>query len=51
VVYYNGIPTIQQKTKYAMGNGGGVMIWELSKDASGDLSLLKAIHDRLILPL
>ena len=30
--WYNGIPTIQQKTRYAMENLGGVMIWELTQD-------------------
>lgn len=40
---YNGIPTIKAKTKYAIEHGGGVMIWEISQDAPGGLSLLKAI--------
>lgn len=40
---YNGIPTIEAKTQYAADNITGVMIWEISQDASGDLSLLQAI--------
>ncbi|MDB5257891.1 MAG: glycoside hydrolase family 18 [Chitinophagaceae bacterium] len=43
-VYYNGIPTIKQKTAYAIQNGSGIMIWELSQDATGSKSLLTAIN-------
>lgn len=48
-IYYNGIPTIKEKTLWACGNAGGIMIWELSQDAA-DLrkSLLKAIGDTVI---
>lgn len=42
-IYYNGIPTIKQKTTFAIQNAGGVMIWELSQDAVGSKSLLTAI--------
>ena len=42
--YYNGINTIKQKTNLAFDrNIGGVMIWELSQDATGGNSLLSAI--------
>jgi chitinase len=42
--YYNGINTIKQKTNLAFDrNIGGVMIWELSQDATGSNSLLSAI--------
>lgn len=45
-VYYNGIETIQRKTKLAMTEGlSGVMIWEISQDVHDDNSLLKAIND------
>jgi len=44
-VYYNGLITIKKKTMYARQQTGGVMIWELSQDATGSLSLLKAIND------
>lgn len=46
-ITYNGIPTIQAKTQLAMQKAGGVMIWELSQDASGPSSLLKTINDTL----
>jgi GH18 family chitinase len=41
---YNGIPTIQAKTKIAMSNAGGLMFWALDYDAPGDLSLVNAIY-------
>ncbi len=43
-IYYNGIPTIQSKTKLALKNAGGIMIWQVLGDAAGDNSLLNAIH-------
>ena len=43
-IYYNGISTIIDKTSLALTSGGGVMIWELSLDASGTNSLLKQIR-------
>ncbi|MBR9997601.1 MAG: hypothetical protein KFF73_01460 [Cyclobacteriaceae bacterium] len=42
--FYNGIPMIVRKTRLAMENLGGVMIWEISSDTLGDLSLLRAMH-------
>lgn len=42
-IYYNGIPTIQQKTTYALEHAGGIMIWELSQDCAGEPSLLSVI--------
>ena len=44
IVYYNGAATIQDKTALAVKNAGGVMIWQLLQDASGETSLLKAIN-------
>ncbi|MDG3581180.1 glycosyl hydrolase family 18 protein [Galbibacter pacificus] len=44
---YNGIPTIEAKTAYALQNGAGVMIWELSQDTFDSLSLLQAIGRKL----
>ncbi|HSZ71929.1 MAG TPA: glycosyl hydrolase family 18 protein, partial [Cytophagaceae bacterium] len=46
--YYNGIPTIKQKTAFAMQNGGGIMIWEISQDATGSKSLLTAINQVIV---
>jgi len=41
---YNGIPTIQSKTNLCFDRGaGGIMMWELSQDATGANSLLSAI--------
>ena len=42
---YNGVLSMQQKTRLAMAQCGGLMIWELSQDVQGDKSLLKAIDD------
>lgn len=42
--HYNGIVTMEKKAKWAKGNAGGVMIWELSKDTlDKEKSLLSAI--------
>jgi len=40
---YNGIPTIKSKTSLALSRGGGMMMWELSQDATGANSLLSAM--------
>jgi GH18 family chitinase len=45
IVYYNGIPTIKQKTYMALAQAGGVMIWALQHDATRDKSLLNAINE------
>ncbi|HUX97484.1 MAG TPA: glycosyl hydrolase family 18 protein [Bacteroidales bacterium] len=42
--YYNGIPMIVKKVELAKKTLGGVMIWEISTDATGDLSLLRALY-------
>jgi len=42
--HYNGIPTIQTKTRTAMDEAGGIMFWALDHDAQGDLSLVNAIY-------
>jgi chitinase len=47
-INYNGIPTIQAKTRLAMQRASGIMFWTLDYDASGDLSLLKAIHEVVV---
>jgi len=44
VYHYNGIPTVQSKTKLAMQQASGVMFWTLDFDAQGDLSLVNAIY-------
>ena len=43
-IYFNGITTIQRKTRYALEQQlGGVMIWELGQDTADETSLLRAI--------
>ncbi|GLI57397.1 hypothetical protein PM10SUCC1_29110 [Propionigenium maris DSM 9537] len=44
-MYYNGIPTIKEKTRLAKEKGNGIMAWELSHDTQDKNSLLKAIYD------
>lgn len=41
---YNGIPTIQAKTRLAMERVSGIMFWNLDQDAQGELSLVNAIY-------
>ncbi|MGH2626592.1 MAG: glycosyl hydrolase family 18 protein [Anaerolineales bacterium] len=41
---YNGIPTIQAKTRLAIDQAGGIMFWALDHDAPGELSLVEAIY-------
>jgi chitinase len=43
-LYYNGIPTIRQKTILAREKASGIMIWQIRADASGAKSLLKVIN-------
>jgi GH18 family chitinase len=43
-LYYNGIPTIKKKTLLAKEKASGIMIWQLSGDAAGSKSLLRAIN-------
>jgi chitinase len=45
--FYNGIPTIVKKTKLAKQKLGGVMIWEIASDTTGDLSLLRALDQTI----
>lgn len=44
-VWYNGIPTIKEKTSLALEEAGGIMIWQILQDASGPKSLLNAIDE------
>jgi len=45
IIYYNGIPTIRQKTALAREKASGIMIWQILGDAPGEQSLLAAIND------
>ena len=45
-IWHNAIPTIKQKTRYAIDQElGGIMIWSLDSDVAGSRSLFKAIID------
>ncbi|MGI8951600.1 MAG: glycosyl hydrolase family 18 protein [Chitinophagaceae bacterium] len=46
-IYYNGIPTIKKKTRLAIDKASGIMIWQLTEDASGNKSLLNAIYETI----
>ncbi len=41
---YNGIPSIQAKTRLAMQKTGGIMFWALDHDSQGEFSLVNAIY-------
>lgn len=46
--FWNGIPTIIEKTELALNNVAGIMIWEIGQDAFGanaEYSLLRAIDN------
>lgn len=49
LIYYDGIPTIEKKTKYAKENLlGGIMFWEITQDTYNiDKSLLETIYKTL----
>ncbi|MDN4502580.1 glycosyl hydrolase family 18 protein [Alteromonadaceae bacterium BrNp21-10] len=46
-ITYNGLATIKAKTRLALKQGSGVMIWELSHDVQGEHSLLQAINNEI----
>lgn len=46
-ITYNGVATIRAKTSLALQQASGVMIWELSHDIPGSLSLLNTINDEI----
>jgi chitinase len=44
MIWYNGVPTIEAKTNYAIDRKlAGIMIWSLDNDVKGEKSLLDAI--------
>ena len=45
--YYNGIPIMVKKTELAKKKLGGIMIWEISLDIPGELSLLRVIDQTI----
>ncbi|GAO44515.1 glycosyl hydrolase family 18 protein [Flavihumibacter petaseus] len=42
-IYYNGIPTIQRKSRLAREEAAGIMFWQTFQDHPGEHSLLSAI--------
>ena len=48
-VWYNGLSTIQAKTRYARDELGGVMIWEITQDTSDPVKSLLAAITRTLL--
>lgn len=46
-IYYNGIPTIKNKTALALHYAGGIMIWQLLQDATGNYSLLNTVNSMI----
>ncbi len=46
-IYYNGLPTIENKTELALEDVGGIMMWELGQDSFGEYSLLNRIHETI----
>jgi len=45
--YYNGIPTIKDKTALAKEETNGIMIWEIGQDHFSEYSLLNAIWEEM----
>ena len=43
-MYYNGKSTILKKTKLALEQAGGIMVWQLLQDSNDDNSLLTIIN-------
>jgi GH18 family chitinase len=46
--HYNGIPTVQAKTRIAMEKASGILFWALDHDAQTELSLVEAIYETAI---
>lgn len=44
-VYYDGIVTTKEKTRLAKEKSGGIMMWAVSGDTTGQYSLLRAINE------
>jgi chitinase len=45
---YNGIPSMQAKTQVSKSSAGGIMIWDLSQDTTGNTSLLNTIYNTMV---
>lgn len=49
-IYYNGVVTATAKAELAKEQAGGVMLWELGKDAFNEYSILNTVHEALYGP-
>ena len=49
-IFYNGLPTIEAKTKLAMEKAGGVMFWELGQDAFNEMAILNKVYQTIHQP-
>ena len=49
-IYYNGIVTAIAKTELAKNQEGGIMLWELGKDAYNEHSILSSVHEAVYGP-
>ncbi|MCB0593619.1 MAG: T9SS type A sorting domain-containing protein [Phaeodactylibacter sp.] len=49
-LYYNGLATVIAKTELAKEKAGGIMLWELGKDAYNEYSILSAVHETIFGP-
>lgn len=48
-IHYNGIELVKKKTRFALDNLGGVMIWEVAQDSlDKKISLLSAIYEEFV---
>lgn len=45
--YYNGIPTVKDKTTLIKEKANGIMFWEFFQDVNGSNSLIKAANDAI----
>lgn len=43
--YYNGLNTLREKTKIAMINAGGVMLFDVNEDSEGEYSVVSMIAE------
>ncbi len=49
-IFYNGVVTAMAKAELAKEQAGGVMLWELGKDAFNEYSILTTVHEALYGP-
>lgn len=47
-VWYNGIPDVKKKTKYALKNLGGIMVWEVTQDSDNPSKSLQTVIKKMV---